>query len=323
MATEQTIVRHRRMNANVSRRCATRWSLWAVLVVIGGFSAVEGRAQGVPQDERIAFTSEFDGDLFLMDVHTLRVTKNALSLISIGDLAYSRNRGLLALTGGRRHDHSKSLFLVPIAGGGLQRISASFPGGGSPYRPQFDPAGNFVYAVDYTAGLFRFSLDNRQWDRVTVEGAEGLHPQGLSFSSSGRLIAISPGDFKGFLIVDSADGHLRLRRQVLADFNSCTSAQWLNESEFVFAGRKLPGLQFLWLFNIDTGELRQLTHEPVGSRDFLSVSASMGQVYFTGSDSSKALEWAIWELPLDTLQPVKLTKMHHEESFLFPVWLGN
>ncbi len=85
----------------------------------------------------------------------------------------------------------------------------------------------------------------------------------------------------------------------------------------------MPGLQFLWLFNIDTGELRQLTHEPVGSRDFLSVSASMRQVYFTGSDSSKALEWAIWELPLDTLQPVKLTQMHHEESFLFPVWLGN
>jgi hypothetical protein len=291
--------------------------------MIGGLSAVEGRAQGVPQDERIAFTSEFDGDLFLMDVHTLSITKKVLGLVSIGDLAYSRARGLLALTGARRHDHSESLFLMPIAGGGLQRISASSPGGGSPYRPQFDPPGNFVHAVDYTAGLFRFSLESRQWNRVAVEGVKGLHSQGLSLSSSGRLIAISPGDFKGFLIVDLAASHLRLFRQVLADFNSFTSAGWLNDSEFVFAGRKLPGLQSLWLFNIDTGELRQLTHEPVWSRDFLSVSASMRQVYFTESDSSKALERAIWELPLDTLQPVELTQMHHEDSFLSPVWLGN
>jgi hypothetical protein len=77
------------------------------------------------QDESIAFTSEFDGDLFLMDVHTLNVTKKARGLVSTGELAYSRTRGLLVLTGGRRHDHSKSLFLVPIAGRGLQRISVS------------------------------------------------------------------------------------------------------------------------------------------------------------------------------------------------------
>ncbi len=290
---------------------------------IGGIASIAAES---PKPKLIAFTSEFAGQLLVMDVATRAVKETSVSLGQVDELAYSPTLGMLAFSGspdsGASDDvTTHDLYTLTVPGGVLTRLPTAQSGHNELYRPKFDPAGEFLYAVNYFAGIYRYSLSRNLWTQVKVEGANDFHPQGLSFSPSGKLVAVSPGDFKGFLIGDVEPDRLTIKRAVLDNFDSCISASWINESTLVFAGRQKPGLQFLWTLNLASGELRQLTHPPMGSRDFLSLSADRSQVAFTGSRDGEPLDWGIWVLPLDSSEPIKLTTKKDDESFLFPAWL--
>ena len=268
----------------------------------------------------IAFAPEFGGDaLYVMNTENRSVIKKSLGLGRIQELAYSHVRRTIAFVGSRTEEDPAHLFLLSWPGEKLRRVPDA-PNRAHPYRPQFDPDGENIYAVNYGPVIFRYSLEKQDWRPVAVEGVADLHVQGVAFSPSGRLVTISPGHFKGFLIASVDKDHFKVIRSILADFDSCISAHWIDESHIVFLGRKTPGLQFLWSFDMQTGQTQQLTHQPLGTRDFLSLSNDGRGVVFTATDSVRP-DWTVWSLSLDSDTPVKLLPGQKDNSYLFPTWL--
>jgi len=274
--------------------------------------------QVAAQSPQIAFASEFGGgELYVMDANTLAITKTQLGLATIEDLTYSRPLKTLAFGGTRKGTSARGLFLLKWPGDKLERIPKAK--GESPYRPQFDPQGRYLYAVDYGVTIARYSLVERKWARIPVVAASRPHIQEVAFSPSGKLAAISKDSFKGFLIAEVAADHFRVTRELLSDFDSCISPHWLDESHIVVLCRKIPGLQFVWTLDLTTEEVHQLTQAPLGTRDFLSVSGDSRSVVFTGIDKQYA--WTLWRLRLENSKPVQLLPPKQDDSYLFPTWM--
>lgn len=268
----------------------------------------------------IAFVPEFTENAFyVLNVETSSVTKSSMGFAHIEELTYSHVRKTIAFVGSRTHEGQSHLFLMSWPGLQLQRVPDA-PNRADPYRPQFDPDGKNIYAVNYGPVIFRYSLEAHTWKQFPIEGVVDPHVQGLAFSPSGHLAAISPGDFKGFLIASTDSDHFKVVRTVLKDFYGCASAHWRDESHIVFLGRKVPGLQFVWTLDLGTGQTQQLTHEPLGTRDFASLSTDGNHLVFTATDSESP-EWTVWSLSLDTTAPVKLLPGTKNDSYLFPTWL--
>jgi len=189
------------------------------------------------------------------------------------------------------------------------------------YRPTFDATGQNLYAVNYSNGIFRYSFQRHQWQKVRVLGRNGLNPQGLSFSRSGRRAAISHDNFVGFLIAEVKDDELKIEREVLTDFQSVISPRWLGDDILIFAGRRKPGLQFLWKLDLNLGTVEQLTAAPIAVRDFLTLSADGKTVAFTGSRQGASLEWRLWETSTEKNSPKQLTAGGKLSSHLFPTFI--
>ncbi len=267
----------------------------------------------------IAFTSESSGGLYVLDAQTLSVKRKSLGLTTIEDLAYSPRNKTLALIGSKGNDGQRSLFLLKWPATKLLRIP--YPKDGAPYHPQFDPEGRYLYAVNYGPEIFRYSLSGGEWTRLPVQGIPDLHVQAIAVSPSGRLAAMSPADFKGFLIAEVAPNRFRVLRTVLTDFDNCISPHWIDDGHIVFLGRKTAGYQSVWLLNVGTGQLNQLTQPPLGTRDFLSLSSNGSSVVFTASDTIMPAEWTLWRLDLSGKEPTRLIPGKQDSSFLFPVWI--
>lgn len=274
---------------------------------------------GLAGPDEIAFTSELSSGLYVMDARTLSVKRKSLGLTTIEDLAYSPRAKTLALIGSKGGDGQQSLFLLNWPEAKVKRIP--YPKDGAPYRPRFDPDGRYLYAVNYGPEIFRYSLKGGEWTRVPVQGMQDLHVQAIAVSPSGHLAALSPADFKGFVITEVASDHFRVLRTVLADFNSCNSAQWIDDGHIVFLGRRTEGYQSVWLLDLGTGQLSQLTHPPLGTRDFLSLSSDGKSVVFTASDTIVPAEWTLWRLDLSAKEPIRLIPGKEGNSFLLPTWI--
>ena len=270
--------------------------------------------------QQVIFAAEHEGGLHSVDLKSLTTREIKVGLQNIGDLAYSSALGMLVLAGSRDHDEPRSLYLLNIKTNKKQQIFNARTNKEPLYRPKFDPQSEYIYALNYSSGIFKYSLKTRRWLPVKVSGIADLNPQGLAFSASGTWAAISPGDFKGFLITKVEPREFRFEKVVLSEFDSCISPQWLGNDTLVFAGRKQPGLQHLWMLNIRSGEIRQLTDESIGTRDFLSLSSNGRDVVFTATKTDSKLEWRLWTLSLDGKAPTQITKGGKLSSHLFPVW---
>jgi len=295
--------------------------LMAVWLIAPAVHAGASWAAQESRGGRIIYASEFDGRLLVVDTETRVVETHPLRFAKVGDLAYNQTSHTLALVGTRTQDRQQSLYLLRWPGQDLQLISRGTSTHGSPYRPAFDPSGEYVYAVDYGPNIFRYARTKKKWEEIPVDGPTDFHAQGLAFSPSGHFAALSPGDFKGFVIADVRSDQFRALHTVLSDFEGCISPHWIDDNTIVFAGRQRPGLQFLWELNVTTGELRQLTGPPIGARDFLSVSPDGQMVAFTATGGKLRAEWAIWLLSPNTREPSRLTPENIRDSFLFPTWI--
>jgi len=153
---------------------------------------------------------------------------------------------------------------------------------------------------------------------VPIIGSSSLNPQGLSFSKSGDKVALSPGNFQGFLVGNVKDGTIIIKEHVLADF-SCISPRWAGENDLIFAGRRAAGLQFIWKYDLATKKITQLSQPPIGSRDFLDLSNDERTIVFTGT--SEKLEWRLWKIAIDGSDLKLLTRGGELSSHLSPVWI--
>jgi len=268
----------------------------------------------------VFFAAEHEGGLHIVNLASGVVRELKVGLSNVSDLTYSRKLGLLAFVGSKGHHSPGAIYLLNARTKKQERLYSDPLVKDSLYRPSFDPGGEFLYALNYSTGIFKYSLKARRWQPVPIDGATDFNPQGLAFSASGGHAAISPRDFKGLLIAKvEADG-FRSVRTVLSDFDSCSSPQWINDDVIVFAGRKSAGLQFIWKFHLKTGDLVQLTKSPVGTRDFLALSPDKKSVVFTATSANAETDWRLWLLAFDGTAARQLTKGGELSGHLFPVW---
>lgn len=267
----------------------------------------------------IAFFAEHEGGLHMLDHATGEIRQIDVGLLNIGDLSYSKQRHLLAFEGARGHEQPHSLYLLDLKRNKKERIFQGLDHKEQLYRPSFDPSGQFLYAVNYFKGVYRYSLEKKDWTSVPVIGTSTLNPQGLSFSKSGDKVTISPGKFQGFLIGNVVNGTIVIKEHVLTGFNSCISPRWAGENTIIFAGRKVPGLQFLWKIDLTSKKVTQISQPPIGSRDFLALSNDEKTIVFTATPEE--LEWRLWQISADGSGLKQLTKGGDLSSHLSPVWI--
>jgi len=295
---------------------STCFKLIFLLVIVLSTATLTTWAQST--NRQIAFVGEHQGGLYLLNYSTLQLQKVNVGLPEVGDLDYSPEQKRLAFEGSGGHHQNGSLYLLNLNDLKKERIFSGDSVKKPLYRPKFDPLGQHLYAVNYFEGIKKYSLSKKTWEPILVRGIPSINPQGLAFSKSGQRVAISPGDLRGLLIATVKESTFYVEEHILADL-SCTPPQWINEQTLIFAGRKAPGLQYLWKFDLQSKNLTQLTTSPMGTRDHLSLSRDGKTIVFTGTDEN--FEWRIWEIMTDGTQLRKLTKGGNLTSHLSPVWI--
>lgn len=268
---------------------------------------------------RIAFVTEFDGKVHTLDYATKDTRSLEVGKLHVKTLAYSHGTGMLAFEAVKRHDELASLYLLNIKDGKKHRIYAVRSDHPELIRPTFDPGSRYLYALNYFAGIFRYSLSQHIWEAVSVAGAGHINPQGLSFSRSGRKLAISPGDFKGLFIGKMVNREFVIESHVVTGFIAL-SPTWIGDDTIVFAGRKQAGPASLWKLKVATGDIGQLTFPPIATRDFLFLSADDKTIVFTGTDQSNA-DWKLWQILIDGTQLRQLSPSGSVSDCLSPVWI--
>jgi hypothetical protein len=293
-----------------------------MLLSIAGlaFALALACVQSVQLRPGIAFFAEHEGGLHLLESSTEAPTRLNVGFVNVGNLAYSTTARLLAFEASNSHEALRSLYILGREDSRPKRVFRSDEKS-QLYRPVFDPAGENLYAVNYFTGIHRFPLSDRTWTQVPVLGAPDLNPQGLSFSPSGERVAISPARFDGFLIGRVGPDGFSIEKRILEEFESCISPRWVTETQLVFAGRQASGMQHLWVLDLGSGSVRQLTHPPIAVRDFLSLSPSRTTVVFTATDERKPLEWRLWQVQLDGSDLRQLTRGGDLSSHLSPVYI--
>jgi hypothetical protein len=269
---------------------------------------------------QVAFTGEFDGKIYVLDVASKQINELPVGNLDVKDLAYSNKARRFAFGALDGHTERLSLYILSLKDGGKRRIYQATSGIPQLYRPMFDPTGENLYAVNFAAGVFRYSFARQTWDKVAITGAEHINPQGLSFSDSGQEVAILPGNFKGLLIARVLNGRFVIDKHVVPEFSAISPA-WIGDEAIVFAGRRQEGLQFIWRLDVPSGKLTQLTSPPLGARDYLSLSADEKTIVFTGTDRAQA-DWKLWQVSVNGTQAHQLSPSSSMSDCLHPVWIA-
>jgi hypothetical protein len=275
---------------------------------------------GEPQIQAgIAFFAEHEGGLHILDPESGTINNVDIGLWNVGNLAYSSPARLLAFEASKLHDdRPRSLYLLKHESVNPTLIFQSDLDT-SLYRPEFDPAGEYLYAVNYSSGIHRFSLADSQWTAVPVEGISELNTQRITFSPSGQQVAISPGRFEGFLIGRMTSTGIVIERHILQGYRGCYTPRWINEDRIVFSGQMGSGDGQLWSMDLRSDEVVQLTTSPIATRSFLALSADRTVIVFTATNRHKPLEWRLWRVNVDGTDLQQLTQGGHLSSHLSPV----
>lgn len=266
---------------------------------------------------KVAFSVEHEGGLQILDPATGEFKALDVGMLSIGDLAYNRNRQLLIFEGSKDHEIPKAIYTYDFKSSKINRIFKPSSYEDELYRSEVGPGGDYMFSLNYDLGIFRYSFDNGKWEKVEVTDTAETNFQGISISRSGKRVALSPGPFNGFLLGYLDGTHIRIEKHILADFDSCTSPRWIGDDVIVFLGRKKAGYQYLWKMTLATGDVEQLTHKPLGTRDFMDISSDGKTIVFTATDS--LYDWRLWKIQIDGkgLEPLTKTGQGH----LYPVWI--
>ena len=265
----------------------------------------------------IAFSVEHEGGLQILDPATGEFKALDVGMLSIGDLAYNRNRQLLIFEGSKDHQIPKAIYTYDFKSRKIKRIYKPSSDEDELYRSEVAPGGDHLFALNYDMGIFRYSFDNGKWEKAQVTGGTETNFQAISISPSGKKVALSPWLFNGFLLGHLDGTQIRIEKYILADFDSCASPRWVGDDVIVFLGRKKAGYQYLWKASLNTGKVEQLTHKPLGTRDFMDISSDGKTIVFTATDSS--YDWRLWKIQIDGkgLEPLTKTGQGH----LYPVWI--
>lgn len=272
-------------------------------------------------NKEVGFMDVFEDIPKVVDIQSGKVRFLAGKTLYAREFDYNKSKRLVVLYDESWHDGPGRIDLLRRSDKRLIKIFDERTTGFNLYRPKFDPAGQYVYALNTEKGIFRYSLTKRKWEKVNIVGMNGVEPQVISFSRSGTKAVLSHGRYKGFLIAEVTDNGLRIDREILSDFEECISAQWVGDHTIVFGGGKAPAATLtLWKLDLNTNELTQLLPSSMVGGDHVSLSADEKAVVFTGRTEQQH-GWCLWLLRLDGSLPVQITKCSGGVVSNNSVWL--
>ena len=275
---------------------------------------------------KIAFAAE-EGGLYQLDPSSGKISKIDVGKLDVGRLAYSPRIQVLAFEGSSEHEQPPSLYLLHLKGLKKECIHKVDPNSYQSFwgSPTFDPTGEFLYAMNQLDGIYRYSLSEKNWERVHVSGAlKALNPSEVAFSKSGRQAAITQtavgdGDFNGLLLAKVEKNGFVIQKRILDSFiHPCGSPQWIGDEAIVFAGRTEPGLEYIWKLDLKSGELKRITDSSVGTQNDLTLSKDEKTLVFKAT-SAKILEWSLWQVSIDGTGLKQLTGGQFGSRS--PVWI--
>jgi Tol biopolymer transport system component len=85
----------------------------------------------------------------------------------------------------------------------------------------------------------------------------------------------------------------------------CSNPQWSQDGRTILFSARREGQSELYLLNPDTGELKQLTHDP--AEDVEPRWSRDGRTIYFGSNRTGRHE--VWRMPADGGQAVQITKL--------------
>jgi Tol biopolymer transport system component len=285
-----------------------------ILIIVlssNGFTQISG--------PKIAFFAEHEGGLHIFDFDSGQIDRLDVGMSNVGNLDFHSGKKLLVFEGSKGHHVPRSIYIYDFKRQKVEQIYKSTSYDDVIYRPKFHPNGEHIFAVNYFKGIFKYSFTDKTWNTVKVDDNSRLNAQGISFSQTGKKVAISTGSFWGFLIAEVENDRFTVQDFILEEFRSCTAARWQDDNTIIFAGRKEPGHQYIWKYSIDDKDLIQLTDDPIGTRDYLTLSKDKETVVFTGTD--KNFEWRLWKISSNGNDLKKLTHGGNLSSHLSPVWI--
>jgi len=273
----------------------------------------------------IVFVTEWKPGIHILDLESGEIKKIGVHAeCEIGDLDYNARRNVLAFVSGE-HEAPNSIYIYDFSTKRTELFYRPASQEGSRYRPTFHPDGDRLFLIGGGSGVFEHDISTKRWRRVEVTNTKDSRFLQISFSKSGKRVALTRENFNGILIGEMIGGTIVIRKRILDEFEYTSSPRWVGDNEIVFSANKVDEQsQSLWTISLSDSSTRQLTHDPpIRSWSWLVVSKDERWIAFTGSGVGETTAPdSLWLISVDGHGLKQLT--HDAENFhghFSPVWV--
>ena len=272
----------------------------------------------------IVFATEWEPGIHILDLESGGIKKIKVHAESeIGDLDYNERRNALAFESGE-HEEPNSIYIYDFSTKQTELFYRPASQEGSRYCLAFHPDGDRLFLIGGGSGVFEHDISTKRWRRVEVTNTKDSRFQEISFSKSGKRVALTRENFNGILIGEMIGDTIVVRKRILDEFEYTSSPRWLGDNDIVFSANKADEQsQSLWTISLPDSSTRQLTHDPpIRSSDWLAVSKDERWIVFTGSGVSRTATTCLWLISMDGQGLKQLTR--DAEGFrghFSPVWV--
>lgn len=238
-----------------------------LLIVLGCAGAGPGSNQRVTG--KIAFGVGYYWGIYTFNLDNREIKKIDVGehVIIGGDLAYNAKRNLLAFE--EIHDDIPSIYVYDFSTKQKRLLYKGTTLDNMRYRPTFHPDGEHLFLINLEAGVFEHEVATGRWREILITGTEESKFQQISFSRTGKLVALTSAHFDAVFIGKTEGSRIVIERRILEDFAYVISPKWIGDDEIVFAGHKPGRANRLWKISLVDQSVVQLSHDtvPRGTRD--------------------------------------------------------
>jgi len=272
----------------------------------------------------IVFVTEWEPGIHILNPESGEIKKIGVHAESeIGDLDYNERRNVLAFVSGE-HERLKSIYIYDFSTKRTELFYRPASQEGRRYRPTFHPDGEHLFLIGGGSGVFEHDISTKRWRRVEVTNTKDSLFLQISFSKSGKRVALTRAEFDGVLIGEMIGDTIVIRKRILDEFAYTSSPRWIGDNDIVFSASKEVGQsQSLWTISLSDSSTRQLTHDPpIRCHSWLAISKDERWIVFTGSGVSRTATTCLWLISVDGQGLKQLTR--DAEGFrghFSPVWV--
>jgi hypothetical protein len=179
-------------------------------------------------------------------------------------------------------------------------------------RPVWSPDGRYIFAVDYTLGsaIRRWTADggSQRVIPVTDRNASNRRFQMLSFSPSGRRVALLTMGFREMVVADVGPTAFTVTAMRPVGFDYVSQSVWLDEDTLLFVGKRSAGATgSLWRLAVSTGAVDSVGIPGLALRDQIVLAPDRSSVVVTAASVQGETRWNLWHFDLRSHAVRRLT----------------